>query len=94
MVQNTDDTIGQAIEDKPLEEIKKATLEELEEYKENKVLEPANVDFLSKLIRQAESLEEVENLSTLSVMTRLSGIVFQPTLEKVRGGGNQLPFQG
>ena len=82
------DMVGQAVEDKPLEEIKKARLEELEEYKKDGVLEPANVDFLSKLIRRAESVEEVENLSTLSVMDRLSGIVFQPTLEKVRGGGN------
>lgn len=89
-----DDTVGQVIEDKPLEEIKKARLKELEEYKENKVLEPANVDFLSKLIRRAESVEEVENLSTLSVIDKSSGLVFQPTLEKVRGGGNQLPFQG
>lgn len=77
-----------AEKDRPLEELKKDRLQELEQYKEDGVLEPANVDFLSKLIRRAESVEEVENLSTLSVMDRLSGIVFQPTLEKVRGGGN------
>ncbi|MBQ3828908.1 MAG: site-specific DNA-methyltransferase [Aeriscardovia sp.] len=80
------DTVGQAIVDKPLEEIKKARLKELEEYKENKVLEPANVDFLSKLVRQAENVEEVEKLFTLSILWRRTGLVFQPTLEKVRGG--------
>ena len=88
MGQNMNNTVGQAIEDKPLEEIKKARLKELEEYKENKVLEPANVDFLSKLIRQAESVEEVEKLFTLSILWRRTGLIFQPTLEKVRGGGN------
>lgn len=80
------DAVGQAIEDKPLEEIKKARLKELEEYKENKVLEPANVDFLSKFIKQAESVEEVEKLFTLSVLWRRTGLVFQPTLEKTAGG--------
>ncbi len=86
MVQNMNYTVGYAIEDKPLEEIKKARLKELEEYKENKVLEPANVDFLSKLIRQAENVEEVEKLFTLSILWRRTGLIFQPTLEKVRGG--------
>lgn len=86
MVQNTNDIVGQAIEDKPLEEIKKTRLKDLEEYKETGVLEPANVDFLSKLIRQAESVEEVEKLFTLSILWRRTGLVFQPTLEKTRGG--------
>lgn len=90
MVQNTD---TQKAEDRPLEELKKDRLQELEQYKEDGVLEPANVDFLSKLIKRAESVEEVENLSTLSVIDKSSGLIFQPTLEKVRGGGNQLPFQ-
>ncbi|MBQ1427736.1 MAG: hypothetical protein IIZ04_02625, partial [Aeriscardovia sp.] len=65
MVQNTD---TQKAEDRPLEELKKDRLQELEQYKEDGVLEPANVDFLSKLIKRAESVEEVENLSTLSVI--------------------------
>ncbi|MBQ5557299.1 MAG: hypothetical protein IIT36_01665, partial [Aeriscardovia sp.] len=73
------DTAGQAIENKPLEEIKKSRLKELEEYEENKILEPANVDFLSKFIKQAESVEEVEKLFTLSVLWRRTGLVFQPT---------------
>ena len=76
----------QEAKDKPLEELKEERLKELERYKEDKVLEPANVDFLSKLIRRAESVEEVENLSTLSILGRETGLVFQPTLEKVRGG--------
>lgn len=83
MVQNTD---TQKAEDRPLEELKKDRLQELEQYKEDGVLEPANVDFLSKLIKRAESVEEVENLSTLSVIDKSSGLIFQPTLEKVRGG--------
>ena len=88
------DTVGQAIEDKPLEEIKKTRLEELEEYKKDGVLEPENVSLLSKLIKQSETVEEVEKLFTLSILWRRTGLVFQPTLEKTRGGGNKLPFQG
>ena len=88
------DTIGQAKEDKPLEEIKKARLKELEEYKKDGVLEPENVSLLSKLIKQSETVEEVEKLFTLSILWRRTGLVFQPTLEKTRGGGNKLPFQG
>ena len=84
MLQNL--TEAKANADKPLQEIKKDRLQELEQYKEDGVLEPANVDFLSKLIKRAESVEEVENLSTLSVIDKSSGLIFQPTLEKVRGG--------
>ena len=84
MIQNL--TEAKANADKPLQEIKKDRLQELEQYKEDGVLEPANVDFLSKLIKRAESVEEVENLSTLSVIDKSSGLIFQPTLEKVRGG--------
>ena len=84
MLQNL--TEAKANADKPLQEIKKDRLEELEQYKNDGVLEPSNVDFLSKLIRQAQSVEEVENLSTLSVIDKSSGLIFQPTLEKVRGG--------
>ena len=91
MIQNL--TEAKANADKPLQEIKKDRLEELEQYRNDGVLEPSNVDFLSKLIRQAQSVEEVENLSTLSVIDKSSGLIFQPTLEKVRGGGNKLPFQ-
>ena len=85
---------GDFVKDKPLEEIKKARLEELEEYKKDGVLEPENVSLLSKLIKQSETIEEVEKLFTLSILWRRTGLVFQPTLEKVRGGGNKLPFQG
>ena len=87
-------TVGKTIEDKPLEEIKKARLEELEEYKKDGVLESENVFLLSKLIKQGETVEEVEKLFTLSILWRRTGLVFQPTLEKTRGGGNKLPFQG
>ena len=94
MVRNMNDTVGQAVEDKLLEEIKKARLEELEEYKKDGVLEPENVSLLSKLIKQSETVEEVEKLFTLSILWRRTGLVFQPTLEKTRGGGNKLLFQG
>ena len=56
MLQNL--TEAKANADKPLQEIKKDRLQELEQYKEDGVLEPANVDFLSKLIKRAESVEE------------------------------------
>ena len=79
-------TVGKTIEDKPLEEIKKARLEELEEYKKDGVLESENVFLLSKLIKQGETVEEVEKLFTLSILWRRTGLIFQPTLEKVRGG--------
>ena len=84
MVQNMN--AGDFVKDKPLEEIKKARLEELEEYKNDGVLEPENVSLLSKLIKQSETVEEVEKLFTLSILWRRTGLVFQPTLEKTRGG--------
>ena len=68
MVQNM--SAGDFVKDKPLEEIKKARLEELEEYKNDGVLEPENVSLLSKLIKQSETVEEVEKLFTLSILWR------------------------
>ena len=76
----------------PLEEIKTTRLEELDRYKEEKVLEPANADFLSKFINEAKTVEEVEKLFTLSVLWIKTGLVFQPTLELNRGGGNRIFF--
>ena len=92
MVQNQETIQIEVFKDKPRQELKKDRLQELEQYKEDGVLEPANVDFLSKLIKRAESVEEVENLSTLSVIDKSSGLIFQPTLEKVRGGEKSATF--
>lgn len=65
-----------------LDELKAKQIARLEQRQEDKILEPENVDFLSKLISRAESKGDVLRLSALGMGLKRTGFHFDVRLEK------------
>lgn len=64
-----------------LQEIKEDLIRELNEKKDNGILEPSNVVLLSKLINNAETIKEAEAIAGLGTIYKRTGFHFDHRLE-------------
>lgn len=65
-----------------LDELKAKQIARLKQKQEDRILEPENVEFLSKLIRNAETKSDVIRLSELGMGLKRTGFHFDLRLEK------------
>ena len=66
-----------------LDELKSSILEDLKSRVEDKILEQANFDLLSKLIKNAENKEEAIAIAELGTTYKRTGFHFDKKLEKI-----------
>ena len=68
-----------------LDELKQEQIAKIKQRQEDKILEKENAEFLTKLIENAESKEEVLKLSALGMSLKRTGFHFDVRLEKSDG---------
>ena len=66
-----------------LEELKNELINDLEEKQDNKILEPTNVELLTKLIRNADNITEAMAIAELGTTYKSTGFHFDKRLEKI-----------
>ena len=66
-----------------LDELKNSLFEDLKSRVEDKILEQANFDLLSKLIKNAENKEEAIAIAELGTTYKRTGFNFDKKLEKI-----------
>lgn len=64
-----------------LQEIKEDLIRELNEKKDNGILEPSNVELLSKLINNVETIKEAEAIAGLGIIYKRTGFHFDHRIE-------------
>lgn len=65
-----------------LASLKDNLINELKDREERNILSPENVILLTKLIRQAETIEEANNIALLGMTYKKTGFHFQKQLER------------
>ena len=76
-------SINQSINQSNLEDIKSSLISELKIRVEDRILEPENLKLLSKLINQAETIQEAIEIAKLGTSYKRTGFHFDQKIEKL-----------
>ena len=76
-------SINQSINQSNLEDIKSSLISELKTRVEDRILEPENLKLLSKLIIQAETIQEAIEIAKLGTSYKRTGFHFDQKIEKL-----------
>lgn len=64
------------------DEMRQERIEDLNDRYERGIIEKANLDFLSKLIEQADDINEVDKIMEMGIIYRRTGLNFDKKLER------------
>lgn len=65
------------------DEMRQERIDDLRDRYERGIIEKANLEFLSKLIEQADDINEVDKIMEMGIIYRRTGLNFDKKLERV-----------